>query len=186
MSLALEDQVIVALRRITRAIDLHSRGLLHEYGLTAPQLAALKAIGELQPVTISGVARAIHLSQATLTGIVSRLEKRGLVTRMRSGVDRRSVEVQLTDAGRELKDTAPSLLQDRFRNELLRLQEWEQNQLLASLQRIASIMDAEGIDASPVLTPGAATATAEDVSRVLRAPALVEAEPKHDGLTDAT
>lgn len=186
MSLSLENQVIVALRRITRAIDLHSRGLLHEYGLTAPQLAALKAIGELQPVTIGGVARAIHLSQATLTGIVSRLEKRGLVTRTRSGVDRRSVEVSLTEAGLELRETAPSLLQDRFRNELLRLQEWEQNQLLASLQRIAAMMNAEGIDASPVLTPGMATATAEDVSRVLRNPDPTEMETKPDSSSDLT
>ena len=170
MSQSLEDQVIVALRRITRAIDLHSRGLLHEYGLTAPQLAALKSIGRLQPVAIGTLARSIHLSQATLTGIVSRLERRGLVTRARSGSDRRAVVVSLTDAGRELQETAPSLLQDRFRNELLRLHEWEQNLLLASLQRIASMMDAEGIDASPVLTPGVATATAEDISRVLRTP----------------
>ncbi len=168
VTLGIEDQVIAALRRITRAIDLHSRGLLHEFGLTAPQLAALQAVRRLQPVTVGSVAKSIHLSQATLTGIVTRLENRGLVTRERSGTDRRTVFVQLTDAGNELLVSAPSLLQDRFRRELLRLREWEQTQMLATLQRIASMMDAEEIDAAPVLTPGVATAAAEDVSHFLR------------------
>lgn len=168
MTLGLEDQVIVALRRITRAIDLHSRGLLHEFGLTAPQLAALQAVGRLQPVTVGAVAKSIHLSQATLTGIITRLENRGLVTRERSGTDRRTVFVQITESGTELLESAPSLLQDRFRRELLRLQEWEQTQMLSTLQRIASMMDAEEIDAAPVLTPGVATAAAEDVSHFLR------------------
>ena len=141
--LSQEDQVIVALRRITRAIDLHSRGLLQAIGLTAPQLAALQAIERLQPITMGALARSIHLSQATLTGILTRMEKRQFITRTRSGSDRRTVVVELTDAGRAVLGSAPSLLQDRFRRELLKLEDWEQNQMLATLQRIASMMDAD-------------------------------------------
>lgn len=165
--LSIEDQVIAALRRITRAIDLHSRGLMHAIGLTAPQLAALQAIEKLQPITVGALAKSIHLSQATLTGILTRLENRGLISRARSGSDRRTVVVELTDEGLAILQTAPSLLQDRFRRELLKLQEWEQTQMLATLQRIASMMDAEAIDAAPVLAAGAATATPEDVSQFL-------------------
>ena len=87
-ALSLEDQVIVALRRITRAIDLHSRGLMQEFGLTAPQLAALQAVQRLQPITAGALARSIHLSQATITGILSRLERRDLISRARSDADR--------------------------------------------------------------------------------------------------
>lgn len=162
-----EDQVILALRRITRAIDLHSRGLMQQVGLTAPQLAALQAIERLQPVTSGALAKSIHLSQATLTGILTRLESRQLVVRVRSTSDRRSVLVELTEAGHTVLQDAPSLLQDQFRRELLMLEEWEQNQMLATLQRIATMMDAGGIDAAPVLTVGAATATSEDVSQYL-------------------
>ena len=46
-ALPLEEQVIAALRRITRAIDLHSRLLLQKNGLTIPQLAALQATQRL-------------------------------------------------------------------------------------------------------------------------------------------
>lgn len=166
--LSLEDQVIVALRRITRAIDLHSRGLLQEFGLTAPQLAALQAIGRLQPVSVGTLAKSIHLSQATLTGILSRLESRSLVIRSRSGSDRRSVVVELTDEGGQLLASAPSLLHDRFRQELLKLKEWEQTQMLSTLQRIAAMMDAEHIEAAPVLSPVVSVDTAEDVSLFLK------------------
>ena len=60
----------------------------------------------------------------------------------------------MTDEGLAILQTAPSLLQDRFWRELLKLQEWEQTQMLATLQRIASMMDAEEIDADPVLAVG--------------------------------
>ena len=155
--LSLEDQVLAALRRITRAIDLHSRGLMQQVGLTAPQLAALQAVDRLQPITAGALAKSIHLSQATVTGILTRLESRGLVSRIRSDTDRRTVVVELTEQGGVVLDSAPSLLQDRFRRELLTLQEWEQTQMLATLQRIASMMDAEDIDAAPVLAASSAS-----------------------------
>ncbi len=165
--LSVENQVLTALRRITRAIDLHSRGLMQQVGLTAPQITALQAIATLQPITAGALAKSIHLSQATVTGILSRLEKRALVSRVRSDSDRRTVVLELTDDGRAVLDSAPSLLQDRFRQELLRLQEWEQTQMLATLQRIAAMMDAEEIDAAPVLAAGSAKATSEEVSQFL-------------------
>jgi len=188
MPLALEDRVIVALRRITRAIDLHSRELMQQVGLTAPQLAALKAIARLQPVTVGALAKSIHLSQATLTGILTRLETRILVSRVRSVSDRRTVVVELTEEGRAVLEDAPSLLQDQFRRELLKLQEWEQTQMLATLQRIAAMMDAEEIDAAPVLATGAATATSEDISQFLEVgtPAENAAFPPPDSAGDSS
>lgn len=161
-NLSIEDQVIVALRRITRAIDLHSKGLINEVGLTAPQLATLLAVRRLHPITVGALAKSVHLSQATMTGILNRLEKRGVIDRERSGSDRRSVVVKLTKIGEQIIEDAPSLLQDRFRRELLTLQEWEQTQMLSTLQRIASMMDADDIDASPVLAVGEVTSSVAD------------------------
>ncbi len=165
--LNVENQVIVALRRISRAIDLHSRALLQEHGLTAPQLAALQGVAELQPVSASGIARRVHLSPATLTGIFNRLEARQLVKRSRNGRDRRSVMLELTRGGSELLAAAPSLLQDRFRHELAKLAQWERTLLLASLQRIAAMMEAEQIEAVPVLSTGVVSALPEDMARYL-------------------
>lgn len=151
INLSLEDQILAALRRITRAIDLRSRMLLQEFGLTAPQLAILAAIRQLQPVTAGRIAREVHLGQPTVTGVLNRLEKRGLIERVRGDHDRRSVNVSLTHQGEQISANAPSLLQDQFHEQLTKLQEWERTQILATLQRIADMMHASRIEAVPVL-----------------------------------
>ena len=109
-----EEDVLRALRRITRAIDLHSRHLSTTYGLTGPQLVCLRVIGEQGPISPSHLAREVALSQATITGILDRLSSRQLITRSRVSSDRRVVTVAITDEGRTLIRAAPSPLQERF------------------------------------------------------------------------
>lgn len=140
--LSLEDQIVQALRRITRAIDLRSRALMQRHGLTAPQLGALRAIGQLEPVPAGEVARALHLGQPTVTGILNRLERQGLIGRARGQRDRRHVEVRLTPEGRRVLDSAPSLLEAAFQRRLSELKQWQQTQILATLQQLADMMDA--------------------------------------------
>ncbi len=172
-SLTIEDQIVAAIRRIMRAVDLHSRHLAEEHGLTGPQLATLQAASRLGEASSTGaLARAVHLSGPTVTGILDRLAKRGLVERARSGNDRRSVTITITPQGEDVMAAAPSLLQDRFRAELARVEDWEQTMILAMLQRIAAMMDAESLDASPVLVPGPVDAATQGAS-----PSVPSAEP---------
>jgi DNA-binding MarR family transcriptional regulator len=172
----------VALRRIMRAIDLRSRMLLQDFGLTAPQLTALHAISRLQPVTASVLSRDIHLGQPTVTGIVTRLERRGLIERNRGERDRRSVDITLTEDGERVLRDAPSLLQDQFLHKLGGLKEWERTQILATLQRIADMMDAGAIEAAPVLSSELVDATAhaplhfEEMETSADAPFVKQAE----------
>lgn len=163
-TLTLEDQILVALRRITRAIDIRSRTLLQDYGLTAPQLTTLQAISRLEPTTAGALAKEVHLGQPTVTGILNRLERRGMVERVRGDQDRRTVLVNLTLEGKRVLNDAPSLLQDQFQNELGKLLEWERTQILATLQRIADMMDASTIDAAPVLSSELADVTTAETS----------------------
>jgi len=180
--LTLEAQILVALRRITRAVDLRSRALLNDYGLTAPQLTTLHAINRLQPVTAGAVADAIHLGRPTLTGILNRLESRGLVARSRSRQDRRVVKIRLTDEGQSILKNAPSLLQDEFLDELTKLKKWERTQILATLQRIADMMNATRLEAVPVLSSELADAVSGDTILHLEASSEFNnsAEPASD------
>lgn len=150
-AITLEDRIVAAIRRVMRAVELHSRSLIEQYGLTGPQLATLQEVERSGPLAASCLARAVHLGNATMTGILGRLEKRGLVDRTRGETDRRTVLVSITAGGLAVLTRAPSLLQDRFRAELSGLQEWEQMMMLANLQRIASMMDAQALDAAPHL-----------------------------------
>lgn len=150
----IHEQVLVSLRRIIRAIDLHSRLLLDRHGLTGPQLVVLKALIEFGETSVGELARYVHLSQATATGVLTRLEKRGLITRRRCDVDRRRILVRGTPAAAELLRSAPPPLQEQFLARFGRLQDWEKTLILSSLQRIVAMMEAEGLDATPMLTTG--------------------------------
>ena len=160
------DQVIVALRRVIRAVDLHSRTLVESHGLTGPQALILKALQD-GSLPAGELATRVSLSQGTVTDILNRLEKRGLIIRNRDTEDRRRVLVEATDAALSLLEKSPPLLQESFAQRFGNLQDWEQTQLLASLQRIAAMMDAADIDAAPVLSSGSVRATAKAVEEVL-------------------
>ncbi len=144
--LSIEDQIVISLRRITRAMDLRSRTLLQQNGLTTPQLTALWAISRLQPVTAGVVAREIHLGHSTVTGILDRLERRGWIGRARGDRDRRSLSLCLTPEGQRVLSSAPNLLQGGFQQRLATLQPWERTQILATLQRVADMMGVQEAD----------------------------------------
>lgn len=148
------DQVLVCLRRVIRATDLHSKYLVKTSGYTAPQILVLRTIGEQGPVTIGEIAKQVNLSQATVTTIIDRLVIKQMVYRERSNTDRRKVFAFLTEAGAEVVSKAPTPLQDRFAQRFERLEQWEQSMMLASLQRVATMMDADDIDAAPLLDLG--------------------------------
>src|SRR5690554_3741532 len=148
------EHVLVALRRVIRATDLHSKRLSKHAGLTGPQLLIMRTIRDLGEVTIRTIAENVSLSHATVTTILDRLELRQLVYRVRSTQDKRKVHAHLTEAGADLLARAPNPLQEDFIKKFQSLAEWEQTMILASLQRVANMMDADDIDASPVLTVG--------------------------------
>ncbi|MEH6450435.1 MAG: MarR family transcriptional regulator [Oleispira sp.] len=148
------EEVLVALRRVIRATDLHSKHLAKTTGLTAPQILLLQTIRDKGDATIGELASQISLSQATVTSILDRLEKKELVFRERSKEDKRKVHAFLTELGTETLKEAPLPLQDQFTRQFGDLQKWEQTMIISSLQRIAQMMDAQHIDASPVLDVG--------------------------------
>jgi len=148
------DEILVSIRRITRAIDLHSKHLIKVSGLTVPQLLVLQSIQKKDRPSIGSVAQDVSLAHATVTAVVERLERAGLVARTRSETDRRMVEVSLTEAGRARLADAPELMQANFVRQFNGLDVWEQHMLRAALERVALMMDAEDLDASPILEVG--------------------------------
>ena len=151
------EEVLISIRQIIRAIDLHSKRLSKESGLTGPQLILMRSIRELGEVTIRELSNHTNMSQATATTILDRLERQELVKRVRSVQDKRKVHAHLTEKGLAVLDQAPMPLQQNFINKFQRLEEWEQSLLLSSVQRISSMMNAEDIDGAPVLELGSIT-----------------------------
>jgi DNA-binding MarR family transcriptional regulator len=164
------EEVLIALRRVIRATDLHSKHLAKTTGLTGPQILLLQTIRNKGDATIGELANEISLSQATVTSILDRLEKRALVYRERSKKDKRKVRARLTNQAIDILKDAPIPLQEHFTQQFGNLQAWEQTMIICSLQRVAQMMDAQHIDASPVLDIGALDRQDADIDKTEESP----------------
>jgi DNA-binding MarR family transcriptional regulator len=69
-------------------------------------------------------------------------------------VDKRRLEVVLTEKGKHEVNDAPSSLQTRFAERFGQLQNWEQHLIASVLGRVTTLLGAEAIDASPILDVG--------------------------------
>ncbi|MGE0400979.1 MAG: MarR family winged helix-turn-helix transcriptional regulator [Kofleriaceae bacterium] len=152
------QEVLRSIRQIVRSISIHSKTLQRDVGLTVPQLLCLRALFELErddadEITVADISERVHLSPATVSRIIDRLVAAGLVIRERGTIDRRRVSLSLTAAGMERVQTLPSPLQEKFLRGLGELPRPDQLQLLASLRRVAALMDAIDLDAAPLLAP---------------------------------
>jgi DNA-binding MarR family transcriptional regulator len=145
---------LVAIRRIVRAAEFAARDLARATGLTPSQMVVLQIIARQGEPGAGAIAETARLSQATVTALLDKLEFRGLVRRRRDPDDRRRVSLALTEPGRAALAEAPDVLQNRFAARFERLEDWEQALIVSALERVAALLNAEGIDASPILDVG--------------------------------
>ena len=148
------DELLLSIRKIIRAVDLHSKVLLKKYGLTGPQLIVLNEIGKSSYLSVTEIAKHISLSQATVTIILDRLEQQSFIIRKRSQSDKRKVHIEVSEKARRTLSSKPSLLQVDFVNRFNRLKDWEQYLLLSSIQRVASMMEVTELDDESLLVDG--------------------------------
>lgn len=147
--------ILQSLRKIIRSIDLHSKKLKTTYELTSPQLVTLIAISQHEVITIADLSKEIFLSPSTIVGIIDRLEKKGWIARKRDAKDRRKVFISITTLGEECILRAPSPMQETFSKALSELTDLEQSNIALSLEHVVKLMNADSLDASPILESGA-------------------------------
>lgn len=147
-------EILISLRKIIQATDLHSRSLNKRFGLTGPQLLVLEEVSNHERITVTGLAKAIFLSQATVTDIINRLVKKGYLIKKKSDRDKRQVRISLSDSGAEVLKKAPPPLQETFIERFSNLADWEQLMILSAFERVVGMMSAERIQAAPILATG--------------------------------
>lgn len=154
MEQTLTIAALKALRRILRASEVGNRQLATATGLTPSQLLVLQEIGERGQMNPTELSARLQFGQATITNIVDRLQSAQLVTRERGEHDKRRVHLTITEAGKEMIELAPDMLQARFSENFAALPEWEQAMILAGLGRLADILGIAAKDAAPLLDSG--------------------------------
>ncbi len=153
---AIGFQILRAIRRIIRRTSEHSRSVGKHGGVSVPQMLCLKAISEFPDgteITVAMVAEAVQLSAPTVSRILDKMEKGGFVARERSSKDRRRVCVSLTEEGWQRTENLPTPLHEKFLQRLQTLDPIECLGLLKGLERVVELMDAELMDAAPLLIP---------------------------------
>ena len=144
-------EVLLFLRKIIHATDLQSKRVAKVCGLTIPQVMVLNSIDQLGDVTVKRISDEVSLSQATVTTILNRLEDRKLLERVRNADDKRIVNARLTSAGKAALEASPPLLHESFIQRFEQLSKREKSAILSSLKTVAGMMDAEDIEAAPIL-----------------------------------
>ena len=117
----LVKQIIYQTRRLIQARELYTKELNKRYSVTAAQLNCLLALYEDGPLPPSRIARHIMVNSSTVTGIIDRLEQKGLVKRTRTSPDRRVITIELTESGRVLAEKAPPPIQQKILDGLKKL-----------------------------------------------------------------
>jgi DNA-binding MarR family transcriptional regulator len=131
------------LHQIFQAVDLFSRQTLRDFGVTGPQIWALRTIDDGDVVSMGDLAQRMHLHMSTISGIIDRLESSRLVTRERSAADARVMDVRLTARGRALLAKAPEPPRSKAARGLQRLSPKELDRVHSALLLIARAMDVE-------------------------------------------
>lgn len=155
--------VLRSLRRILQAVDQHGRRLKSRYGLTGPQIICLREIQRGASLNPGQLARNVGLKPPTVTGILDRLEARGLVTRRRRNTDKRQVRIELTEAGTAVVNEAPAPLQEEFVGRFAALPAERREAIASHLDEVVALLEAEGIEAAPLLAHGSANPAVNDL-----------------------
>ena len=152
--LALERQVCFALAIATRSVLAVYRPILEPLGLTHPQYLVMLALWGQSPLSVKELGGLLQLDSPTLSPLLKRLEAAGLITRTRRSDDERVLDVDLTGAGRALRQQAtgvPPQVIERLGMDIGRLEE-----LHAALTELIGAARRAGADPLPPDAPSPA------------------------------
>ncbi|AXT53307.1 MarR family transcriptional regulator [Aquimarina sp. BL5] len=147
-------EILVKLRKIIRSINLESKKIEKEFGISIPQLLVLQYLSEQEDYRASAkeIRIYINLNASTISGIISRLESKGLVAKLPKPNDKRTTYITLTAKGADVLHRSPTTLQEKTKEKLQKLTQEQIDELDRNIELLASIMDAENIDAAPLIT----------------------------------
>jgi len=147
---------MISVRKIVRAINLESKRVEKNFGISIPQLLTLKYLKEKPDykTTMRSLREFLSLNASTVTGIVSRLETKGFIARLPDPSDKRSTPIVLTSKGDDLIKKTDLSLHEKISKNLEALNEEEYSAIVESFQTIINFLNIEGLDASPIITGG--------------------------------
>ncbi|MCF8361114.1 MAG: MarR family transcriptional regulator [Prolixibacteraceae bacterium] len=145
--------ILINIRKIVRSINLESKRIQKDYGVSIPQILCLNFLHQSPNFqsTQSGIKEFLNLNSSTVSGIIHRLERKGLIARLPKTGDKRVTNVVLTAVGESLLNNIPPLLHDRLSKKLENYDEDELRNIETVLNQLVDILQISDVDASPLI-----------------------------------
>jgi DNA-binding MarR family transcriptional regulator len=146
--------ILIRIRRIVRSISLESKKVQKDFGVSIPQVLCLEFLKNAPnyQATQRAIRDHLHLNSSTVTGIIDRLERNGLLARLPKSGDKRVTHITLTSAGDELLRKTPDLLQQRLASKLKRLSADELQKMAESLELLIGMLEIKDNDEVPLIS----------------------------------
>ena len=139
-------QIIFSIRRLIQASELYTKELNKKYQISAAQLNCILTLNEHGPLPPSKIAQHMMVKSSTVTGVVDRLEKKGLAERLRNSPDRRMITIQLTKSGKKLAQNAPPPIQQKIIDGLKQTEDAKKEQIVSSLNMLTGMLDVQDLE----------------------------------------
>ena len=146
--------ILINIRKIVRSINLESKRIQKDYGVSIPQVLCLSYLSRAAnfQATQSEIKSFLNLNSSTVSGIIQRLEKKGMIARLPKSGDKRVTNLILTAPGENLLRQVPPLLHDRLSVKLERIEQQELKNIEDVLEKLVDMLQIAEIEASPLIT----------------------------------
>ena len=146
-------EILIDIRKIVRSINLESKRIQKDFGISIPQLLCLGHINrsDNRVSTHRELMNLLSLNSSTVTGIINRLEKNDLVKRLPKSGDKRVTYIGITPKGSEVVLQAPDILHDQLATKIKALPRSTQRKIKDALSIIVEAMEIEEIEAAPLI-----------------------------------
>jgi DNA-binding MarR family transcriptional regulator len=146
--------ILIKLRKIVRSINLESKRVEKQFGVSIPQLLCLQFLSKQKEYRANAkqLKEFLNLNASTVSGILSRLEKKGLIAKLPKAADRRITLISLTAKGMELLENAPITFQEKLSEKLQALPPEKIKIIVEGIDLLTQLMEVEDMDASPIVS----------------------------------
>lgn len=143
-------EIVDAIRRLYRAVYLDSAKMSRQFGLTGSQSGVLRNLVAHGPLSSAALSRRLYVTPSNITGVIDRLERKGLVERVRKEGDRRIALITLTEKGDELSKLLPDPIEKKLISELGDLEPEHVELLSMAMNQVLNLIDTRGIEDAPM------------------------------------
>ncbi|MBL3655736.1 MarR family winged helix-turn-helix transcriptional regulator [Fulvivirga sediminis] len=144
--------IIINIRKLVRHVNLESKKIQKNYGISIPQLLTLKYLQfqEGNKASHGQITKYLNLNNSTVTGIVNRLTLKGLLSKEQDHKDKRKVYALLTQQGKKMLSRTPQLMHDELSAKLSKLTPQKLEQIEQAFQLVIEVMGIDDVDSNPL------------------------------------